>query len=60
MTRPALLAAVLLAAAASATPAHAQQQGHRGKISNWSTPEEGFGRARIDRKPILLFFTASW
>jgi hypothetical protein len=58
MTRSALCALALFAAAATTTPALAQ--GHRGKITHWDSPEEGFPKARNNRKPILLFFTASW
>lgn len=58
MTRSMVLAAALFAAATTTMPAHAQ--GHRGKIGHWVSPEEGFLKARNDRKPILLFFTASW
>lgn len=55
MTRT-LLAATLLALLAPL----ARAEEHKGKIAGWATPDEGFARARSERKAILLVFSASW
>jgi hypothetical protein len=33
---------------------------HRGKITNWQEPDQGFQTARQSGKPIMIFFTAEW
>jgi hypothetical protein len=54
--RTLVLTAAAVMTLAAAAPARAD---HRGKI-DWKTPEDGFAAARTSRKPIILFFTASW
>lgn len=51
------LAAAAACTLAFAAPAPAAD--HRGEVA-WQTPDDGFAAARSSRKPILLFFTASW
>lgn len=55
MTRASLVATLLLGLASAV-----QAEEHKGKIAGWAMPDEGFARARTERKAALVVFSASW
>jgi hypothetical protein len=58
MNRP--LSSTILAVAAIAASASTARADHFGRVAWVSNPDRGFERARAERKPILLCFSASW